>query len=109
MPPNATTEVQCTGVLNENDAETADGGLDKNIEELKHAHDRKIHFVWRNIIAFVYVHLAAVYGAWLLLTSAKLYTIAFGKWNHNHNIKTNMMHNTGCFFRKHTHVYMRDI
>jgi len=78
MPPNATTtQVECTGVLNENDAETIDGGLDKNIEELKHANDRKIIFVWRNIIAFAYVHVAAVYGAWLLLSSARLYTTAF--------------------------------
>lgn len=81
MPPNATNEVQCTGVLNENDAETVDGGLDKNIEELKHADDRKIVFVWRNIIAFAYVHVAAVYGAWLLFTSARLYTVAFGELN----------------------------
>lgn len=80
MAPNATTDiVQCTGVLNENDAETIDGGLDKNIEELKHAKDRQIHLVWRNIIAFAYVHAAALYGAWLILSSAKLYTTAFGK------------------------------
>lgn len=79
MPPNATNEVQCTGVLNENDAETIDGGLDKNIEELKHARDREIILVWRNIIAFAYVHAAAVYGAYLMLTSARLYTSAFGE------------------------------
>lgn len=80
MPPNATNDVQCTGVLNENDAETQDGGLDKNVEELKHAGNRKIHLVWRNIIAFTYVHVAAVYGAWLMLTSASLYTTAFGEY-----------------------------
>lgn len=83
MPPNATTEVQCTGVLNENDAETVDGGLDKNIEELKHAHDRKIVLVWRNILLFAYLHAAAVWGAWLMLSSAKLYTSAFGKLKQN--------------------------
>lgn len=77
MPPNANSPVECTGVLNEADAETIDGGLDKNIEELKHAKKRDIVLVWRNIIAFGYVHAAAVYGAWLMFSSARLYTTAF--------------------------------
>lgn len=77
MPPNATS-VECTGVLNEGDAETIDGGLDKNIVELKHANDRKIKLVWRNILIFGYVHLAALYGAYLILASAKIYTSLFG-------------------------------
>lgn len=79
MPPNATSIVECTGVLNEADAETIDGGLDKNVVELKHANDRKIKLVWRNILIFGYVHLAAVYGAYLMITSARLYTGLFGK------------------------------
>lgn len=78
MPPNATSVVECTGVLNECDAETIDGGLDKNVDELKHAHDRKFKLVWRNILLFSYVHLAAVYGAYLMLTSARVYTGLFG-------------------------------
>lgn len=78
MPPNANSPVvECTGVLNEADAETNDGGLDKNIVELKHAEKRDMVLVWRNIIAFAYVHLAAVYGAYLMLTSAKLATSIF--------------------------------
>lgn len=81
MPPNATSNVECTGVLNECDAETIDGGLDKNIIELKHANNRKLHLVWRNIILFGYVHLAAVYGAYLILTSAKIYTSIFGEYS----------------------------
>lgn len=82
MPPNATSNisVECTGVLNECDAETIDGGLDKNIVELKHANDRKLKLVWRNIILFGYVHLAAVYGAWLMLSSARIYTSIFGNY-----------------------------
>lgn len=79
MPPNATSVVECTGVLNECDAETVDGGLDKNVVELKHANERKITLVWRNILIFGYVHLAAVYGAYLMLTSARIYTGIFGK------------------------------
>lgn len=79
MPPNATSIVECTGVLNEADAETVDGGLNKNVVELKHANDRKIQLVWRNIILFAYVHLAAVYGLYLMLASARIYTGIFGK------------------------------
>lgn len=71
------SKVEATGVLYECDAETTDGGLVKDLEKLKHADRRKIKLVWRNIIAFTYLHLAAVYGAWLLLTSAKWATVAF--------------------------------
>lgn len=80
MPPNATSIVECTGVLNECDAETIDGGLDKNVDELKHANDRTLKLVWRNILIFGYVHLAAVYGAYLMLTSARIYTGIFGNY-----------------------------
>lgn len=80
MPPNATSGVECTGVLNECDAETIDGGLDKNVVELKHANSRQLKLVWRNILLFAYVHLAAVYGAYLMLTSARIYTGIFGKF-----------------------------
>lgn len=86
MPPNATPIVECTGVLNECDAETVDGGLDKNVVELKHANKRTLKLVWRNIIIFGYVHLAALYGAYLMVTSAKIYTALFGM--HNYYMKT---------------------
>lgn len=76
MPPNATNEI--TGVLNEDDAETFDGGLSKDIEPLKKAEKRKLKLVWRNILLFGYLHLAALYGAWLCLTSAKWATVFFG-------------------------------
>lgn len=79
MPPNATSTSACTGVLNENDAETIDGGLLTDVKTLKKAEKRKLKWVWRNIIAFVYLHLAAVYGLWLVFTSAKLQTSAFGE------------------------------
>lgn len=86
MAPNATSDnnqppvkAEVTGVLMENDAETIDGGLVKDITQLKNAEKRKLKLVWRNIIAFTYLHIAALYGAWLMITSAKLYTIIFGK------------------------------
>lgn len=80
MPPNATSVVECTGVLNECDAETIDGGLDKNIVELKHAANVRFDLVWRNIILFGYVHLAALYGAYLMLFEARIYTGIFGNY-----------------------------
>lgn len=101
MPPNATANSQSitdllangasgdvetnpsklkedsTGVLFEMDAETIDGGLVKDVEKMKKADKRKMKLVWRNIIAFAYVHIAAIYGLWLMFTSAKWQTIIF--------------------------------
>lgn len=85
MAPNATNTVEETGVLNEGDAETYDGGLMKDITVLKGAEKRKLKLVWRNILAFAYVHVAAVYGAWLMLSSARLYTTVFGNYLNNLN------------------------
>lgn len=76
MAPNATTS-ECTGVLNEHDAETIDGGLVKDIAPLTLASPRKYELVWRNIAAFSFLHLSAIYGVYLLLTSARVYTIIF--------------------------------
>lgn len=74
MPPNVN---ECTGVLNEVDAETEDGALIADITVLKKAEKRKINLVWRNIIMFSLVHVIAVYGGWLMITSAKWRTILF--------------------------------
>lgn len=76
MAPNATIS-ECTGVLNEQDAETIDGGLVKDIAPLTEAKNRQYALVWRNIILFTYVHIAAIYGLYLLFTSAKIFTIFF--------------------------------
>lgn len=77
MAPNASTTSDCTGVLNEQDAETNDGGLLKTVTPAAPKEKIKSALVWRNIIAFTYVHIAALYGAWLLLTAAKFYTVLF--------------------------------
>lgn len=34
--------------------------------------------VWRNVILFAYLHLAALYGVLLIFTSAKIVTTLFG-------------------------------
>lgn len=78
MPPNQSI-VKCTGVLNEADAETIDGGLDKNITDRKHANDRNFKLVWESIIVISLFHLGAIYGVYLMLTSARIYTGIFGK------------------------------
>ncbi|XP_073818147.1 acyl-CoA Delta-9 desaturase-like isoform X1 [Musca autumnalis] len=90
MPPNATTTVTknepmskvfentATGVLSEQEAETIDGGLAKNIEKYKKAEERKLEIVWINVIGFVYVYAASFYGIYLMCTSAKWQTNILG-------------------------------
>lgn len=78
MAPNAVPTRDCTGVLNENDAET----IDTDITELKTTNKRCMVLVWRNIILFVIAHLMALYGAYLTFTSAKLYTLILGMFSH---------------------------
>lgn len=74
MPPNSN---DVNGVLFENDAVTSDYALDRPPIEI--AEKRKPQYVWRNIILFTFLHLAAVYGGFLFLTSAKWQTDVFGK------------------------------
>lgn len=76
---NTTPADKSTGVLNETDAETTDGGLNKNVDKLKYANDWKYTLDWSHIVQLLYVHLAAVYGAYLMITSGKIYTTIFGK------------------------------
>jgi stearoyl-CoA desaturase (delta-9 desaturase) len=66
-----------TGVLHETDDEIS--AIDTPAEVTK-PDDRKLKLVWRNIILFAYLHLAALYGLWLMFTSAKLATSAYGKF-----------------------------
>lgn len=80
MAPNAPSIVECTGVLNETDAETIDGGLNKNIIKLKHANSWRHQLVWQNIIAIGLFHLGGIYGLYLMFTSARIYTGTFGKY-----------------------------
>uniref|UniRef100_A0A1B0C1T4 Uncharacterized protein n=1 Tax=Glossina palpalis gambiensis TaxID=67801 RepID=A0A1B0C1T4_9MUSC len=65
------------GVLFGYDAETINGGLVKDIERIKKAEKGKLKLVWRNIVAFGYLHVAALYGAYLMFTSAKWQTMVF--------------------------------
>lgn len=69
-----------TGVLFEADADTADGALAADITQFKKAEKRKLKLVWRNIILFGYLHLAAVYGGYLFFAKAKWATVFFCKF-----------------------------
>lgn len=68
-----------TGVLNENDCETKDGGLAHDITRLKAA-DRPpgpTKFYYSNIVILLVTHTLGIYGIWLIFTSAYWYTAVF--------------------------------
>ncbi|XP_073818163.1 acyl-CoA Delta-9 desaturase-like [Musca autumnalis] len=67
MAPNSAKEA-FTGVLNENDADTIDGALATDIVPLKGAEKRKVEIVWFNIIVFIYLAGASLYGLFLFVT-----------------------------------------
>lgn len=74
MAPNISV---ATGVLHEHDEEVIATDVPKEVVEPE---KRKPQLVWRNIILFVYLHLAALYGIYLMFTSARIYTSLFGKF-----------------------------
>lgn len=74
MAPNAS---DANGVLFESDAATPDLALPHAPVQRADAYPRQ--YVWRNILLFAYLHLTALYGGFLFLTSAKWQTDVFGK------------------------------
>jgi len=70
MSPNASKE---TGVLHETDDEV----FAQNHPVEQKPENRKIQLVWRNIILFAYLHIASLYGAYLMFASASVYTGIF--------------------------------
>lgn len=79
MAPNITSAP--TGVLHEEDEEIIDTiGNDSKKLSSQVPEKRELKLVWRNILLFIYLHVAAVWGMYLMLTSAKLATVAFGKF-----------------------------
>ncbi|XP_017145510.2 acyl-CoA Delta(11) desaturase-like [Drosophila miranda] len=81
MPPNSEVvefgpkDSDTTGVLYEMDAEPE--GTAKDLSTLKTTDGRKLELVWINIVLFIYVHTASLYGIWLLLTAIKWQTFVF--------------------------------
>ncbi|KDR08705.1 Acyl-CoA Delta(11) desaturase [Zootermopsis nevadensis] len=73
MAPNITSSP--TGVLFEDDiVETVAVPSIESKNDAKPPEKYRRQIVWRNVILFAYLHLAAVYGAYLMLTSAKIIT-----------------------------------
>lgn len=69
MAPNVRSAP--TGVLHEQDDEIAPTIVPSNDSKPS---ERKLQLVWRNIIIFAYFHAIAVYGVYLMATSARIYT-----------------------------------
>ncbi|XP_073820407.1 acyl-CoA Delta-9 desaturase-like [Musca autumnalis] len=57
-----------TGILEERDADTTDGGLAKDIQDLKQTDNRKLDIVWLNVILLTLVTVVSIYGLYLFLT-----------------------------------------
>ncbi|XP_013100667.2 acyl-CoA Delta-9 desaturase-like [Stomoxys calcitrans] len=70
-------EIETTGVLFEEDVETNDGGLAKDIESMKNAEKKKLEIIWLRVLFFVIVHIGGFYGAYLSVVSAKWQTNIF--------------------------------
>ena len=69
-----------SGVLNEAETETLDGGLEKPAGQV--AEERKYVIVWRNVIIMSLLHIFGVYGAWLTFSGqSKWQTNVYGKFN----------------------------
>ncbi|KAL0831341.1 hypothetical protein ABMA28_002170 [Loxostege sticticalis] len=75
MAPNIKDGTDLNGVLFEDDASTPDMALAR--APIQHADSHPRQLVWRNIILFAYLHVAALYGAYLFLFSAKWQTDIF--------------------------------
>lgn len=67
MAPNVVME---TGVLNEFDQEVVGTSDSQHTVQEK----REYQLVWRNILLFVYLHLSALYGVYLMFAGAKIQT-----------------------------------
>ncbi|XP_053612272.1 acyl-CoA Delta-9 desaturase isoform X1 [Plodia interpunctella] len=72
MAPNAT---DVNGVLFESDAATPDLALPHT--PIQQADNYPKKYVWRNILLFAYLHIAALYGGYLFLFHAKWQTDVF--------------------------------
>lgn len=77
MQPN---DPPVTGVLNEVDAETNDGGLNKSIVGLEYANERSYSLIWHRVFMAITSAGGAIIGVYFMFTSAKTSTIIFSKY-----------------------------
>ncbi|KAL0274795.1 UNVERIFIED_CONTAM: hypothetical protein PYX00_002834 [Menopon gallinae] len=74
MAPNLVSTTASEVLYNQHSSNIASNrGNSKGANDDK-SKEHKMKIVWRNVILFVYLHLAALYGLYLSLMSAKLYT-----------------------------------
>lgn len=89
MAPNITSAP--TGVLFEGESlDELRGKLTKiKDDEAKSSSNYKVQIVWRNVIIFVVLHVGALYGLYLAVSSAKIATTVFGEnFDCNSNVYT---------------------
>lgn len=77
MPPNSRTNVGFTGVLNEDDVETVDGGINVDVKSMQEFGSDKQQYIWRNMVVFAVAHAIGLYGLWQMFVSAKVLTGLF--------------------------------
>lgn len=69
-----------TGVINEDDAQTNKGGLNKNIVPLTFTNERTYKLVWGRVIGLSFAYVLAIYGAYSMFASAKIPTTIYGEY-----------------------------
>lgn len=67
---NASFGAESTGVVIENDVD-----LNKNSVKLKH-----LKVIWHRVILLVFLCFGAMYGVFLMITSAKILTTIYGEY-----------------------------
>lgn len=77
---NDPSSAEWTDKLNDGNAQTTDAGLKNIVAELKRLTDGKYKIAWDHVIIVGFLHLGALYGLYLMLTSAKILTPIFGKY-----------------------------
>lgn len=70
--------IEPTGVLDEGDVEIINAEP-VNFKPLPPSPEHKIRYIWKNVLLYIILHIGALYGLYLALTSAKLATVIFGK------------------------------
>lgn len=87
MPPNSHEYADtCTGVLNEDDIETNDGGLDRDVKLLRQASARRAEILWPNVAVFVVAHALGLYGLYQVFYGAQLATTLWAFMLYNMSI-----------------------
>lgn len=80
MQSNVSSAHRCTSMPNEDDAGTNCDGLDTDISKSVYTNVQNVTVLWRKAIVIALFHLGAVYGVYLIITSAKIQTITFGEY-----------------------------